>query len=65
MYYNDGMKKFKRQSGQTLVEFILLLAAMFVISFAMLRGFNWGVGNIWQIYVEAIAIPTDSDISFD
>jgi hypothetical protein len=51
-----------KQKGQSLIEFVFLMASMILISFLLLRGFNSGIGKIWTIYVKAIAKPTTSTI---
>ena len=50
------------EKGQSLIEFVFLMASMILISFLLLRGFNSGIGKIWTTYVKAIAKPTTSTI---
>ena len=50
------------QSGQSLIEFVFLMASMILISFLVLQGFNAGIGSLWKTYVAAIADPTPSTI---
>ena len=38
----------KNESGQTLVEFVLLLASISIISFSFIKLINSGVGERWQ-----------------
>lgn len=52
------------ESGQTFLEFVLLLATMVLLSFTLLRGFNSGISKMWQGYIQAIAKPTTSTIDF-
>jgi len=46
--------KKKRQSGQTLVEFILLLLVIVMVSFGFLRVANGSLGRLWETYVRLI-----------
>lgn len=45
---NCTNKKGKDQSGQTLVEFILLLAAIVIISFTFLNVLNTNIKDRWE-----------------
>ncbi|MCO4793810.1 MAG: hypothetical protein KC493_08865 [Bacteriovoracaceae bacterium] len=51
-------------SGQTFLEFVLLLATMILLSFTLMNGFNFGLSNMWKNYIKAIAHPTDIDIDY-
>jgi hypothetical protein len=46
--------KKKRQAGQTLVEFILLLLVIVMVSFGFLRVANGNLGRLWETYVRLI-----------
>jgi hypothetical protein len=54
--------KKSNEKGQSLIEFVFLMASMILISFLLLKGFNSGIGTIWTTYVKAIAKPTTSPI---
>ncbi len=49
-------------SGQTFVEFLLLLLVLMGISFAMIKGFNSGIGERWEALVRVIAAPSNDTI---
>ncbi|MBT7611463.1 MAG: hypothetical protein HN576_17010 [Bacteriovoracaceae bacterium] len=59
----DLYKPSSTENGQSLIEFVFLMASMILISFLLLKGFNSGIGKIWTTYVTAIAKPTPSDIT--
>jgi hypothetical protein len=44
----------KKQAGQTLVEFALLLAVIASVSFVFLRISNRNLANYWQAYARLI-----------
>lgn len=50
------------ESGQTFLEFVLLMATMVLLSFAVLNSFNAGLANIWKSYIRTISHPTDTNI---
>jgi hypothetical protein len=43
-----------KQSGQTLVEFVLLLASITIISFTFLKVVNSNIGDRWKVIYELI-----------
>ena len=51
----NNKKKQEKQSGQTLIEFVLLLAVIMSLSFLFLRGVNSAIGKRWQIVIEIIS----------
>ncbi len=52
------------ESGQTFLEFVLLLATMVLLSFALMNSFNRGLSELWKSYINAIAKPTDTNIDY-
>jgi len=52
------------ESGQTFLEFVLLLGIMVILSFTLLNGFNRGISELWKNYINKIAQPTDTDIDY-
>lgn len=56
--YPKGRQKILNQSGQSFVEFILLMAVLSFISFVMLRSFNSGIADKWKQIVEIVASPS-------
>ena len=52
------------ESGQTFLEFVLLLATMVLLSFTLMNGFNKGISELWKSYIQAIANPTDTNIDY-
>lgn len=48
-------KKQEKQSGQTLIEFVLLLVVVISLSMLLLRGVNGAVGERWKTIVEIIS----------
>ena len=44
----------KKQSGQTLVEFLLLLASIVVIAFSFMRLLNVNIADTWTQMAQAI-----------
>ena len=59
-----SQKLLTNKNGQTLIEFVFLMASIVIISFTLLRGFNGGISTMWKNYVTAIAQPTDSTIEY-
>ncbi|MFZ8999895.1 MAG: hypothetical protein ACO20H_01225 [Bacteriovoracaceae bacterium] len=52
------------QSGQTLLEFVMLLVVVMTLSFVMLKGVNSAVADKWIAYVKVISWPSPSGIYF-
>jgi len=52
--------KTSKDSGQTLIEFILLLAVLVSLSFGLLKGFNNTTATRWQAII-AMITSTDLD----
>ena len=52
------------ESGQTFLEFVLLLATMVLLSFSLMNAFNAGLSDLWRSYIQKIAQPTDTDIDY-
>jgi Flp pilus assembly pilin Flp len=48
----------KEESGQTLLEFVLLLVVIMILSFGMLKGINKSIGVRWVALVKLITEPT-------
>lgn len=53
----------KNESGQTFIEFILLLVMLIGISYGLLAGVNGNVASRWKTLVTVIVQPTDTDLS--
>ncbi|MAF79397.1 MAG: hypothetical protein CME63_18165 [Halobacteriovoraceae bacterium] len=49
------------ESGQTFIEFILLLLIMITLSMGMVGGFNNTVGKQWRALVKAISLPNSTN----
>ncbi len=49
------------ESGQTFIEFLLLLLILITLSMGMVSGFNNTVGKQWRALVKAIALPNDNN----
>jgi len=62
---NESVSILKNNDGQTFLEFLLLLLIMMGMSFAMLRGFNGGVGSRWVALVKVIAKPATANITLE
>jgi Flp pilus assembly pilin Flp len=51
----------KNESGQTLVEFVLLLASISIISFSFIKLINSNIGDRWQkIFTVILDDPNQS-----
>ena len=51
----------KDESGQTLVEFVLLLASISIISFSFIKLINSNIGDRWQkIFTVILDDPNQS-----
>ena len=50
--------------GQSIVEFILLLAVLLSISIIVLKGFNASIATRWLDLVTIITAPNDGNINF-
>lgn len=57
-----NQKILNNQSGQSLIEFILLIMVMLTLSFTMLKGMNGFLANRWVSIIKVIARPTTSAI---
>lgn len=47
--------KNKHQSGQTFVEFVLLMSVLALLSVGVLSAFNSGIGDAWVKIVSKVA----------
>lgn len=47
-------KLLKNQSGQTLIEFLLLLLSIVLIAFSFMRVVNSNLGDIWERTAQTI-----------
>ena len=52
------------QSGQTLVEFIMLFAVTMLISYVFLDLINSNIAEIWKGYIETITGPNPDKFDF-
>ncbi len=52
------------ESGQSIIEFILLLLVMILISFSVLKGFNAAVKARWVDMIATISSPNSTTITF-
>lgn len=50
------------ESGQTFLEFLLLIAVMITLSYVMIGGVNTQIAKRWTMLVKIIADPTTSNI---
>lgn len=53
----------KNQKGQTLVEFVLLLAGIVIISFTFLSQVNTRIADRWQKMVEIVVDDESQQIT--
>ncbi len=53
------------ESGQTFVEFLLLLLVLVGLSIALIKGFNGGLADRWQALVQVIAAPSNDPIELN
>ena len=51
----------ENQKGQSLVEFMLLLAIIVGISFAFMSGLNRGVAARWSAIANTLLVDTDNN----
>jgi hypothetical protein len=54
----------KNQSGQSLVEFVLLLTAILIISMGFLKSVNSGMGNQWKAMATILLEDPNQKIEF-
>ena len=52
----------KKESGQTVIEFLLLFLVIITLSFSLMSGINRGIANIWTNTIKIVASPTDTNI---
>lgn len=52
------------ESGQSFIEFILLLVMLIGISYGLMAGINGNIANRWKSVVTIIVQPTDTDLLF-
>ncbi len=64
MYSKDISKILNNQSGQSIIEFILLLLVMILLSFGVLKGFNSAIKARWVDMITVITAPNSTDIKF-
>lgn len=55
IYLNSMPKTFRNQSGQTLVEFILLLSILMLTGLVFLSTVNNGIAHLWQKTAKILA----------
>ena len=51
-------------TGQSLLEFVMLLCVMILFSFALLKGMNSAIADQWIAMVKVITYPSSSAIKF-
>ena len=51
---DDPKRKIKNQEGQTLIEFVLLLASITIISFGFMRMINSNIASRWEAMANVI-----------
>tara|TARA_Y100000768_G_scaffold388897_1_gene388472 strand:- start:16797 stop:17039 length:243 start_codon:yes stop_codon:yes gene_type:complete len=51
---NFTKRVLKRQTGQTFIEFILLLASIVIVAFSFMRVANTGIADRWQSMAQVI-----------
>jgi hypothetical protein len=52
------------QKGQSLVEFILLLASILIISIGFLKAINGGMGNQWKAMTIILLEESNQTVEF-
>lgn len=57
----ENSKELLDDSGQTFIEFILLLLVLITLSMGMVGGFNNTVSKQWRALVKAIALPNNTN----
>ena len=63
MEYADKKNTFKLdETGQSLIEFVLLLTVLVVISLVTMKGFNSAIAKRWQDLVTVISTPSSTSI---
>lgn len=58
-------QKKRRQAGQTLVEFALLLLVIASMSFIFLRFTNQNLGRYWQAYARLIVDDPNQNVNLN
>ena len=53
------------ESGQTLVEFVLLFVVTIMISYVFLDTINSNIADIWKNYIEIIVGPNPDNFDFN
>lgn len=53
----------KRQSGQTFVEFVLLLASIVIVAFSFMRVANNGIADRWETFANIILEDENQTLS--
>lgn len=56
------LKDINNESGQTFVEFVLLLVVISTISYTFMAGVNSGLAKIWKKYIQLIC-PSETDLT--
>ena len=59
-----GEKIDNSESGQTLLEFVMLLVIVMLLSFIMIKGLNTAVADKWRAMVYIVSWPTPSVVRF-
>lgn len=60
----DSKKVINNQSGQALLEFILLFAVIAIVSFGMVSIVNRGVSGYWLAFVKLIVDDPNIELNF-
>lgn len=55
-------RRFVKEDGQTLIEFLLLFFVMISLSFILMQQSNSFVADRWQAFITVIAKPSTSNI---
>ncbi len=58
---DDNSSQSLGNSGQTFIEFILLLLVLITLSMGMVGGFNNTVAKQWRALVKAISLPNNTN----
>lgn len=59
------MKHLENQSGQSFVEFVLLLAVLASVSLLVIRSTNGTAVSIWSKYIQIIASPNEGEVQIE
>ena len=58
----EGKEGKNSESGQTFIEFLILLLVLISLSFILVKGVNNGIANRWELLIKMVASPNSDNV---